>query len=150
MPETIETLIPTDEKEAVFPKESSSHVYSFTPNADTEGIYNFCASGNLDWKESALFSYDSASGLLIPECTAQIPPSNDSYDRPLFMGSTFSANKTYYFVLNYEKDFYDEPSEDIPYRVHFKKSLPVTDIQLDTPPITPIKFFCISFPTCIP
>lgn len=135
LPETIETLVPTDEKEAVFPKESSSHVYSFTPNADTEGIYNFCASGNLDWKESALFSYDSASGLLIPECTAQIPPSNDSYDRPLFMGSTFSANKTYYFVLNYEKDFYDEPSEDIPYRVHFKKSLPVTDIQLDTPPI---------------
>lgn len=135
LPETIETLVPTDEKEAVFPKESSSHVYSFTPNADTEGVYNFCASGNLDWKESALFSYDSASGLLIPECTAQIPPSNDSYDRPLFMGSTFSANKTYYFVLNYEKDFYDEPSEDIPYRVHFKKSLPVTDIQLDTPPI---------------
>ena len=134
LPETIETLVPTDEKEAVFPKESSIHVYSFTPNADTEGIYNFCASGNLDWKESALFSYDSASGLLIPECTAQIPPSNDSYDRPLFMGSTFSANKTYYFVLNYEKDFYDEPSEDIPYRVHFKKSLPVTDIQLDTPP----------------
>lgn len=135
LPETIETLVPTDEKEAVFPKESSSHVYSFTPNADTEGVYNFCASGNLDWKESALFSYDSASGLLIPECTAQIPPSNDSYDRPLFMGSAFSANKTYYFVLNYEKDFYDEPSEDIPYRVHFKKSLPVTDIQLDTPPI---------------
>ena len=134
LPETIETLVPTDEKEAVFPKESSIHVYSFTPNADTEGIYNFCASGNLDWKESALFSYDSASGLLIPECTAQIPPSNASYDRPLFMGSTFSANKTYYFVLNYEKDFYDEPSEDIPYRVHFKKSLPVTDIQLDTPP----------------
>lgn len=133
--QTIETLIPTDENEAVFPKESSSHVYSFTPNADTEGVYNFCASGNLDWKESALFSYNSASGLLIPECTAQIPPSNDSYDRPLFMGSTFSANKTYYFVLNYEKDFYDEPSEDIPYRVHFKKSLPVTDIQLDTPPI---------------
>ncbi len=135
LPETIETLVPTDEKEAVFPKESSSHVYSFTPNADTEGVYNFCASGNLDWKESALFSYDSASGLLIPECTAQIPPSNDSYDRPLFMGSAFSANKTYYFVLNYEKDFYDEPSEDIPYQVHFKKSLPVTDIQLDTPPI---------------